>query len=139
MELFHPILITGFWAPPCLPLNTDHGSVGKNMYLLDVAPSQDASDHQDYIFSRGSLQTFIYHCYWEGATPNVSGQISSRRHTFLGPPKGIAVWKGSPRLFSGISQRLVRYFNLASISSLSNVYMCKYPWISIQIKHSFVG
>ena len=34
-----------------------------------MAPSQDASDHREFhIFSRRSLETFICHCYWEGAT-----------------------------------------------------------------------
>ncbi len=36
----------------------------KQIHTLGVAPSN--SEHQDYIFSRGSLQTFIYHCYWGG-------------------------------------------------------------------------
>ena len=37
-----------------------------------VWPLPSNSDHQDYsIFSRGSLYTFICHCYWEGATPKV--------------------------------------------------------------------
>ena len=43
---------------------------GIGWYMMGVAPSQDSSDHQDsYIFSRGLLETFIYHYYWEGATP----------------------------------------------------------------------
>ena len=41
-------------------------------YTLDMASSQDASDHQDYyIFSGESLETFICPCYWEGATPKI--------------------------------------------------------------------
>ena len=37
-----------------------------------VIPYQDSSHHQDYyIFSRGSLQNLIYHCYWEVVTPKV--------------------------------------------------------------------
>ena len=45
----------------------------KNMgYYLGDPPSQDASHHQDYcIFSRGSLLTFICHCYWEGGQPKL--------------------------------------------------------------------
>ena len=43
-----------------------------NTYNLGCPPAQDHSHHQDYyIFSRGSLSTFIFHCYWEEKQPNL--------------------------------------------------------------------
>ncbi len=37
-----------------------------------IWPPACNSDHQDYyMFSRGFLLTFIYHCYWKGGQPKV--------------------------------------------------------------------
>ena len=42
------------------------------IYILGVAPSQDASEHQDYdIFSRESRTNLYLPVSLEGATPNI--------------------------------------------------------------------
>ena len=40
------------------------------IYIL-VWPPPSNSDKIHYAFSREPLWTFIYHCYWEGATPKL--------------------------------------------------------------------
>ena len=47
-------------------------------------PPPSNSDQQDYyIFSRGFLSTFIYHCYWRGPHSKYTCEINKAPFTFV--------------------------------------------------------
>ena len=71
-------------------------TIGSMWYIYLGCGPQDSSDHQDYyIFRRGSLYTFISHCYWEEATPNIyhTRSTNCRSHIPYMDPMGINLTK----------------------------------------------
>ena len=78
---FHGIILSTISAG--LGFTSPKGNFkGVYIYIPWVWPLPSSSDHQDYsIFGGESPSTFIWHCYWEGATPNIYHTKSSPFYT----------------------------------------------------------
>ena len=114
-------------------------------------------DHQDYyVFSRDpyNLWTFIYHCYWEGATPKVlyihlkcsdtnrirmnkmnnTAKISLTQTTFL-----ISPWTGDhiPAAFWNLKAACIEYLNYISWHAMKRLLHCFVTLGRLEQKHQF--
>ena len=65
-----PLGIFSIWTPGDVQKKNSTTIYIKYVYSHCVWPPLNNSDHQEYyMFSRESLQAFMYHCYWKGPHP----------------------------------------------------------------------